>query len=193
MADTRIGCVIEMPAYQATGAALPAAAGLRLRRRGRRRRAGGNRPEVQPAARPRHPAPLRTPAAGGHDDADPGRDRRARKMSKSLGNQIGVTDAPGRCSARRWRSPTRRWGTTTGCWWTRARPTARLRGRRAARDLRARREARGSRARSSAGCTRRRRPRRPRPNWDRVFAERELPQEIEEAQLPAEGRCTCLR
>ena len=40
-------------------AALPAAAGLRLGRRGRRRRAGGHRPEVQPAAGARHPAGLR--------------------------------------------------------------------------------------------------------------------------------------
>ena len=40
-------------------AALPAAAGLRLGRGRRRRRARRHRPEVQPAARPRHPARLR--------------------------------------------------------------------------------------------------------------------------------------
>ena len=41
-----------------------------------RRRARGHRPEVQPAARARHPARLRPARAGDHDDADPGGDRR---------------------------------------------------------------------------------------------------------------------
>ena len=38
---------------------------------------GGHRPEVQPAARARHPARLRPARAGDHDDADPRRHRRA--------------------------------------------------------------------------------------------------------------------
>ena len=41
-----------------------------------RRRAGGHRPEVQPAARPRRPAGLRPGAAGDPHDADPARARR---------------------------------------------------------------------------------------------------------------------
>ena len=57
-------------------AALPAAAGLRLGRGRGRRRAGGDRPEVQPALRPRRPGRLRPEAAVDPDDADPGRHRR---------------------------------------------------------------------------------------------------------------------
>ena len=60
-------------------AALPAAAGLRLGRGARRRRARRHRPEVQPAARARHPARLRPARAGGPDDADPGRAPTARE------------------------------------------------------------------------------------------------------------------
>ena len=62
----------------------------------RRRRARRHRPDLQPAARPRHPARLRAARAGRPDDAAAGRDRRAwRRCRKSLGNQIGVTDPPG--------------------------------------------------------------------------------------------------
>ena len=60
-------------------AALPAAPGVRLGRGRGRRRAGGDRPEVQPALRPRHPDRLRAGAAVDPDDADPGRDRRRRR------------------------------------------------------------------------------------------------------------------
>ena len=57
-------------------AALPADAGLRLGRDSGRRRARRYRPEVQPAARARHPARLRRPRAGDPDDAAAARDRR---------------------------------------------------------------------------------------------------------------------
>ena len=63
-------------ADRGAGAALPAAAGLRLGGGRGRRRAGGDRPEVQPALRPRHPVRLRPEAAVDPDDADPGRHRR---------------------------------------------------------------------------------------------------------------------
>ena len=56
----------------AAGDALPAATGLRLRGGGGRRGARGHRPEVQPPVREGHPACLREPPAGDHDDADPG-------------------------------------------------------------------------------------------------------------------------
>ena len=54
-------------------AALPAAAGLRLGGGRGRRRARRDRPEVQPALRPRRPERLRPAAAVDPDDADPGR------------------------------------------------------------------------------------------------------------------------
>ena len=63
-------------ADRGAGAALPAAAGLRLGRGRGRRRAGRDRPEVQPALRPRHPDRLRPGAAVDPDHADPGRHRR---------------------------------------------------------------------------------------------------------------------
>ena len=37
---------------------------------------------------------VRAGAAGDHDDADPAGHRRGRRMSKSLGNYVGVTDPP---------------------------------------------------------------------------------------------------
>ena len=66
-------------------AAVPAAAGLRLGRDPGRRRARRHRPEVQPAARARHPARLRHARAGDPDDAAADRDRRrdARCRSRS--------------------------------------------------------------------------------------------------------------
>ena len=53
----------EQPADLAARAAVSGAAGLRLRGGQGRRRAGGNRPEVQPAARTRRPAGLRPGAS----------------------------------------------------------------------------------------------------------------------------------
>ena len=61
--------------------------------RSRRRRARRHRPEVQPAARPRHPAGLRGRAAVDPHDADPARDRRRARMSKSL-RQLHRGDEP---------------------------------------------------------------------------------------------------
>ena len=75
-------------------AALPADAGLRLGRDSGRRRARRYRPEVQPAARARHPARLRRPRAGDPDDAAPARDRRRDRMAKSIGNYVGVSEPP---------------------------------------------------------------------------------------------------
>ena len=84
-------------------AALPAAAGLRLGRGRGRRRAGGDRPEVQPALRPRHPGRLRPGAAVDPDDADPGRHRRRpedeqvarqlRRRHRPAGGDVRAADA----------------------------------------------------------------------------------------------------
>ena len=60
-------------------AALPADAGLRLGGGARGRRARRHRPDLQPPARPRHPARLRAARAGGDDDAAPARRRRQRE------------------------------------------------------------------------------------------------------------------
>ena len=86
LAQTTVARLLERDDFQkrlgagaadrGAGAALPAAAGLRLGRGRGRPRAGGDRPEVQPALRPRHPGRLRPEAAVDPDDADPGRHRR---------------------------------------------------------------------------------------------------------------------
>ena len=87
-------------------AALPAAAGLRLGRGRSRRRAGGDRPEVQPALRPRHPDRLRPAAAVDPDDADPGRDRRRAEDEQVAGTTTSASPTRRRrCSARLMRIP----------------------------------------------------------------------------------------
>ena len=67
----------RQPARLRARAALPADAGLRLRDGGRRRRARGHRPALQPDAGPGGAGPLRPRAPGGHDDADPARESTA--------------------------------------------------------------------------------------------------------------------
>ena len=87
-------------------AALPAAAGLRLGRRAGRRRARRHRPDVQPAARARHPARLRPARAGGADDADPaGHRRRARRCRSRSATTSASPSRRARCTARRCRIP----------------------------------------------------------------------------------------
>jgi tyrosyl-tRNA synthetase len=54
------------------------------------------------------------------------------KMSKSLGNHVGVTDRRTTCSARCSRSPTRRCRAGTTCCWARRRPRASRRAIRSA-------------------------------------------------------------
>ena len=71
------------------GVALPAAAGVRLGRGRGRSRAGGDRPEVQPAVRPGHPGRLRAAAAIRHDHADPGRHRRHAEDEQVAGELRG--------------------------------------------------------------------------------------------------------
>ena len=75
--------------------------GLRLGGDRVRRRARGDRPEVQPAVRPRHPARLRRAGAVGHDDADPARARR-RAADEQVAGQLrrASPSRPRRCSGR---------------------------------------------------------------------------------------------
>ncbi len=106
-----------------------------------------------------------------------------RKMSKSLGNQIGVTDAPGDMFGKtmaipdeameeyyrllvdpRSEAPARDVGELSGS-------SARDAKRALARDLVSWLHSPEEAARAEA-------------EWDRVFAQRELPEEIEEARLP---------
>ena len=149
---------------------------VRLRRRARR-----HRPEVQPAARARRPARLRPARAGGADDADPARASTAsEKMSKSLGNHIGVTEPPEEMFGKTMRLPDDGDGRrgTSCCAVERAadgRRAARRQARAGARDRRAlprrgrRRGGRGAlrprahRARAAGGDRGRRRRRRRRP------------------------------
>ena len=85
----------EEPADLRARAALPAAEGLRRGGAAIRRRAGRHRAEIQSAGGPRHPARIRPalevaltmPILVGLDGE--------RKMSKSLGNYVGITEAPG--------------------------------------------------------------------------------------------------
>ena len=66
-------------------AAVPADAGLRLGRRALGRRARRDRPDLQPAARARHPAPLRPARAVRADAADPPGHRRRRQDVEDQG------------------------------------------------------------------------------------------------------------
>ncbi len=110
-----------------------------------------------------------------------------RKMSKSLGNQIGVTDPPGEMFGKTMAIPDEameeyyrlllvpRLGESAGLGSEPLDGTAaRDAKRRLAREL-------VSWLHSEAAALDAER------NWDRVFAEKELPEEIEEAELPAEG------
>ena len=80
-------------------AALPAAAGIRLGRGRGRPRARRDRPEVQPALRPRHPVRLRPGAAVDPDHADPGRHRR-RPEDEQVARQLRRGDRPARGDVR---------------------------------------------------------------------------------------------
>ncbi len=59
-----------------------------------------NGPEVQPAGRSRSPAGIRPGAPGNHDAPLPGGLDGSQKMSKSLGNYIGINESPREISAR---------------------------------------------------------------------------------------------
>ena len=100
----------------------------------------------------RRPARLRPARAGRADDADPARASTAcEKMSKSLGNHIGVTEPPEEMYGQaRCRSPTRRWTT----WYdAAARSSAPPAGRVAARrQARARARARRALPRRRGGA-----------------------------------------
>ena len=90
-------------------AALPADAGLRLRRDRRRRRDRRHRPALQPAHGPRRDGALRQASRRSSSPTRSSSGSTAsEKMSKSRGNYIGIPSRPRRCSARRCRSPTRR-------------------------------------------------------------------------------------
>ena len=139
----------------AARAALSGAAGLRLRGRARRRRARRHRPDLQPADGPRRPDRLRQPAQVVLTmPILPGIDG-ATKMSKSLGNHIGVTE-PARGDLRQdaARSRTPRWPQ----WYELLLGEPVARGPRAARrQARARARARGPLPRARARATRPRR------------------------------------
>ena len=101
-----------------------------------------------------------------------------RKMSKSLGNQIGVTDPPAGDVRQDDEHPRRGDG--------RVLPAAagpRARRRRAARRRSPRTPSARSRASSSRWLHSRGRRARPSAHFERVFVEREAPEEIEEATL----------
>ena len=84
-----------------------------------------------------------------------------------------------RCTARRWRSPTRRWASTTGCCSAASRPSATAPGERSPRDAK-RALARElvawlhSEPRTREAAER---------HFDRVFVERAAPEEIQEARF----------
>jgi tyrosyl-tRNA synthetase len=112
----------------------------------------------------------------------------SRKMSKSLGNQIGVTDPPGEMFGKTMAIPDEameeyyrlllvpRLGESAGLGSGRLDGTAaRDAKRRLARELVAWLHSEDAALEAER-------------NWDRVFAEKELPEEIEEAELPAAGQ-----
>ena len=104
-----------------------------------------------------------------------------RKMSKSLGNHIGITESPGRSTARRSASPTRRWRSTTACCSAGTRPPER-----GAQDRPEPREAKRALARElvswlhspEAALAAER-------EFDRVFVEHRVPESIAEACFQA--------
>ena len=148
---------------------------------------GRHRPEVQPAARARHPARLRPARAGDPDDADPRRHRRARARCRSRW-------------ATRSASPTRRARLRQDDGDPRrgdgrvlpaaARPRAPPAGAGAARGQA------GARARARlAGCTRRRPPSRPSASSTASSSSARRPARSTEARvrLRRTGACTCRR
>ena len=157
----------------------PAAAGLRLGRRPGRRRAGWHRPEVQPAARARHPARLRTAGAGDPDDAAADRHRR-RTQDVEVLRQLhrGRPSRRPRSTARR--SASRMPRSTRGmscCSDRRRRPT----------PLPAMRSARSPARWSSASMIRRQRL-EAEAAFDRVHLRHELPEDLPEVEWEADGR-----
>ncbi len=95
----------------------PLMQGVRLGRRPLRRRARRHRPDVQPAARPRHPACLRPAGAVRADAADPPGHRRRREDVQEQGQpDRHHRRRPRRCSGRRCASRTRRWPRGSRCW-----------------------------------------------------------------------------
>ena len=108
-----------------------------------------------------------------------------RKMSKSLGNQIGITDPPGEMFGKAMSIPDEAMGEYYGCCSGLARRTARRLRRGPSRAARRGTPSGGSRASSWRGCIPRRRRRRPSANGTACSASGELPEEIEEAMLPA--------
>ena len=152
------------------------------RSRSRRRRAGRNRPEVQPAARPRHPARLRPARAGDPHDADPRRHRR-RSQDVQVARQPDRRHRPAGGDLRQDDEHPRRGDatSTTGCCSTAAR-------RRAADVPSSRRATPSARshARSSPGSTSPRTPRAAEQHFDRVVVDKEAPEEIPEARFPCD-------
>ena len=116
----------------------PLLQGLRLGRGQRRRRARRDRPEVQPAARARHPARLRPARAGDHDPAAADRNRR-RAQDVQVVRQLHRRHRGARGDVRQDDEHPRlaRWSRGTGCcWdascppiWGRGTPSGRSRGR----------------------------------------------------------------
>ena len=108
------------------------------------------------------------------------------KMSKSLGNHIGVTEPPEEMYGKTLRIPDEQ----IAPWYSLL-----LGGEPPAGLGPARRQARARARARDALPLRRRPPRRPRPAFDRVLIAHELPEEIEEADRARRrtARCTCRR
>ena len=139
----------------------------------RRRRARRHRPDVQPADGPRDPVRLRPAAAG---RSSPCRCWRGtdgvQKMSKSLGNHIGITEPPGEMYGKTLRVP----DAALAEWYDLL-----LGSRAAGGRVAARRQAR-ARARAGGRASTARRPRpRPRRPSTACSSRTSCPQEIEEA------------
>ena len=108
-----------------------------------------------------------------------------RKMSKSFGNQIGITDPPGEMYGRTLSIPDELIDVLV-------RAVARHGARRRA-WARATRSARSHEG-SSNDSTAPPKPWRPSPEFDRVFIDRAMPEQIDEVELSAKGEsCICPR
>ena len=109
-----------------------------------------------------------------------------RKMSKSLGNQIGVTDAPGEMFGKTMAIPDEAMGEYYRLLVDPRSPDGPIRG--VGELAGSARDAKRALAREIVGWLHSQQAaEKAQAEWDRVFAQRELPQEIEEARLPAEG------
>src|SRR5207247_3293740 len=82
------------PAHLAPRVHVPDGPGLRLGGAEGRRGARRHGPALQPQRRPRHHAGLRPRAPGRDDDAAARGTDGVEKMSKSLGNYVGVSEPP---------------------------------------------------------------------------------------------------